>query len=109
MHDLPVPRLQGNPWEQLSPFLVDSPLYALQMDRDPFAEGGLDLLPDRLRFFRYERQILPRKNWRESLSELAYCRADFSVLRLPDSLFWAYAPLRPFLWIWRLLARLWPR
>jgi len=105
LHDLPVPCLQGNPWEQLSPFLVDSPLYALQMDRDPFAEGGLDLLPDRLRFFRYERQILPRKNWRESLSELAYCREDFGVLRLPDRLFWAYTPLRPFLWVWRHLLR----
>jgi hypothetical protein len=105
LHALPVPRLPGNPWEQLSPFLVDSPLYTLQMDRDPFAVGGLDLLPDRLRFFRYERQILPRKNWRESLSELAYCREDFGVLRLPDRLFWAYAPLRPFLWVWRHLLR----
>jgi hypothetical protein len=109
VHGLPMPRLQGNPWEQLSPFLVDSPLYALQMDRDPAAVGALDLLPDRLRLFRYERQILPRKNWRESLSELAYCREDFRVLRLPDRLFWAYAPLRPFLWVWRRLARTWPR
>jgi hypothetical protein len=23
------------------------------------------------------------------------------VLRLPDSLFWLYVPLRPFLWAWR--------
>ena len=101
VHALPVPRLPGNPWELLTPFLVDSPLYALQMDRDLFAVGALDLLPELLRFFRYERQILPRKNWRESFTELAYCREDFGVLRLPDRLFWAYALLRPFLWVWR--------
>ena len=52
LHALPLPRLPGNPWEQLSPFLVDSPLYALQMDRDLFAVGALDLLPELLRFFR---------------------------------------------------------
>jgi hypothetical protein len=27
------------------------------------------------------------------------------VLRLPDRLFWAYTPLRPFLWVWRHLLR----
>jgi hypothetical protein len=27
------------------------------------------------------------------------------VLRLPDRLFWAYAPLRPFLWVWRHIPR----
>jgi hypothetical protein len=110
LHGLPVPRLQGSPWEQLSPFLVDSPLYALQKDRVPTDRdltgvGALDLLPDQLRFIRYERQILPRKNWRDGLSELAYCREDFGVLRLPDRLFWAYAPLRPFLWVWRRVMR----
>jgi hypothetical protein len=103
VHGLPMPFLQGDLRDQLSPSLVNSPLYDLQMDRDLSAVGGLDFLPDRWRFFRYERQILPRRNWRESLSELAYCRADFSVLRLPDSLFWAYAPLRPLLWIWKKL------
>ena len=110
VHALPVPRLPGNPWEQLSPFLVDSPLYALQMDRDPMDRdpagmGALDVLADRLRIFRYVRQILPRKNWRESLSQLAYCREDFGVLRLPDRLYWAYIPLRPFLWVWRQIPR----
>jgi hypothetical protein len=75
------------------------------MDRDLFAVGALDLLPELLRFFRYERQILPRKNWRESLTELAYCREDFGVLRLPDRFYWAYTPLRPFLWVWRHIPR----
>jgi hypothetical protein len=31
------------------------------------------------------------------------------VLRLPDSLTWAYTPLHPILWAWVRLARIWTR
>jgi hypothetical protein len=111
VHGLPLPSLQGNPWKSLPSFLVDSPLRALKILKDRAARGPLELLPDseRFRLFRYGRLALPRRTWRESLNELAYCRDDFRVLRLPDSLIWAYAPLHPILWAWVRLARIWTR
>jgi hypothetical protein len=105
VHGLPLPRLHGNPWEELSSFLIDSPLYALKVYKDLAECGDLDLLSARLRLICYERLVLPRRTWRESLSELAYCREDFRVLRLPDRFYWAYAPLRPILWVWRRVLR----
>ena len=45
----------------------------------------------------------------KSLNELAYCRDDFRVLRLPDSLTWAYTPLHPILWAWVRIAKIWTR
>ena len=105
VNGLPLPGLQGNPWEDLSSFLIDSPLYALRISKDLSECGDLDLVPAHLRLACYQRLVLLRRTWRESLSDLAYCRADFQVLRLPDSLFWAYAPLRPVLWVWRRVLR----
>jgi hypothetical protein len=109
VYGLPLPELQRSPWENLSSFLIDSPLYSLKISKDPAASAALNLLPGRVRLMLYERQVLPRRSWRESLSELAYCREDFEVLRLPDSIFWAYVPLRPILWGWRKLSRVWAR
>jgi hypothetical protein len=109
VYRLPLPDLHGKPWEDLSSFLIESPLRALKVSKDPTTPGALDLLPIRLRRSRYERLVLHQRTWRESLSELAYYRGDFNVLRLPDSLFWAYAPLRPVLWAWRKLSRIWAR
>jgi hypothetical protein len=111
VYGLPLPDLQGDPWKSLPSFLIESPLRALKSSKDPAARGDLELIPDpeRLRLFRYGRLALPRRTWRESLDELAYCRDDFRVLRLPDSLIWAYTPLHPFLWAWVRLARIWTR
>jgi hypothetical protein len=111
VHGLPLPDLRGNPWKNLPSFLVKSPLRALKASKDPMAHGNLELLPQprRLRLFRYGRLALPRRTWREHLSELTYCRDDFRVLRLPDSLIWAYAPLHPILWAWTRLGRIWSR
>jgi hypothetical protein len=109
VHGLPLPRLPGNPWENLSSFLIDSPLYALKISKDAPACEEPDLLPGHFRLLCYEKLVLPRRTWRESLSELAYSRIDFKVFPLPDSLFWAYVPLRPFLWVWRKLLQIWPR
>ncbi|MGC9293464.1 MAG: nucleotidyltransferase domain-containing protein [Acidobacteriaceae bacterium] len=100
VYGLPLPHLPGAPWKDLPPVLVDAPLHALKIAKDRTC-NDLDMLPARLRLNRYERLLLPRRTWRESFFEFAYCRADFSVLRLPDGLFWAYAPLRPLLWFWR--------
>jgi hypothetical protein len=111
VHGLPLPNLHGDPWKSLPSFLVRSPLRALETTKDPMAQGALELVPQprRFRLFRYGRLALPRRTWRQHLSELTYCRDDFRVLRLPDSLVWAYTPLHPFLWAWVRLARLWTR
>jgi hypothetical protein len=111
VHGLSLPSLQGDPWKSLPSFLIDSPLRALKSSADPADRGRLELMPDldRFRLFRYGRLALPRRTWRESLYELAYCRDDFRVLRLPDSLTWAYTPLHPFLWAWVRLAKIWSR
>jgi len=111
VYGLPLPCVQGNPWRNLPSFLVDSPLRSLTALKDRATRRPLELLPDseRLRLFRYGRLALPRRTWRESLNELAYCRDDFKVLRLPDSLTWAYTPLHPILWAWVRLANIWKR
>lgn len=106
IHRLPLPYLHEIQWESLSSFLIGSPLYALKIPKDPAVCGVLDSLPGRLRLASYAKWLLPRKTWRESLSELFYFRQDFNELRLPDSLFWAYVPLRPILWIWRKSVRI---
>ena len=106
LYELPLPRLQGDAWENLSPFLVQSSLRALGASKDPASHGALDLLSDRIRRGRYDRLVQRHKTWRQILSELAYYRGDYQVLCLPDGLFWAYVPLRPFLWAWRNLSRI---
>jgi hypothetical protein len=105
VYGLPMPDISGNPWENLSSFLVNSPLYALKLSKDIAVCGDLDLLPARLRIICYEWLALRRRTWRECISEFVYCRADFRVLRLPDRFYWAYAPLRPFIWVWRQVLR----
>ena len=57
------------------------------------------------RLIRYQWLAVPQTTWRDHLAELAYRREDFQVLRLPDRFYWTYAPLRPFLWVWRRLLR----
>lgn len=111
VYGLPLPNLEGEPWKDLPPFLIDSPLRALKASKDSADRRPLELLPnpERLRLFRYGRLALPRRTWRESLDEIAYCRDDFRVLRLPDSLTWAYTPLHPILWAWVRLAKIWAR
>lgn len=89
------------------PLLVDMPLESLQLSEDPRGRFGMALLRNHTRMVRYERLVRPRKAWRESLSELFYCKQDFEMLPLPDSFFWAYKPLRPVLWLWRWAAQAW--
>jgi Uncharacterised nucleotidyltransferase len=105
VYKIPLPRIQGDVWRNLSPFLVKSSLHALGASQDPASGGALNLLYDRIRRSRYDRLVQRGLTWRQTISDLAYYRGDFELLRLPDRLFWAYAPLRPFLWIWRSISR----
>jgi hypothetical protein len=101
VYGLPVPDLPENPWKNLPSFLLARPLQDLKVREEPAAFGALAMARGYLRLIRYEWLAVPQKSARELLAELAYRREDFHVLRLPDCLYWAYAPLRPFLWVWR--------
>jgi hypothetical protein len=63
------------------------------------AEGLLQITSaSRVRFFR---QLRKRPDQGDAWRRLALSPYDFRALPLPDPLFWAYVPLRPFLWLWR--------
>jgi hypothetical protein len=102
------PVLTGNPSVDLPSLLIETPLSALMEAQEPESRTIPVEIRNRLRMSRFEKLSRPRKRWRESLSQLIYCREDFRTLCLPDSLFWAYIPLRPILWAWRLAASLVP-
>jgi len=101
VYGLPLPDLPGNPWRNLPSFLIARPLHDLKMFEDPAAFGELGMIRDNFRRIRYERLAVPQRTWRDHLAEFAYRREDFRVLHLPDRFYWAYTPLRPFLWVWR--------
>jgi hypothetical protein len=104
VYGLPLPVLAGDARTDLLPMLTGIPLQALQAPEEAaVALGGFRY---RLRLSRYERLLWPRKTWRESMSQLWYRREDFRAFPLPDSLFWAYVPLRPFLFAWRVVRKL---
>jgi hypothetical protein len=105
VYGLPVPDLPGNPWKNLPSFLITRPLHDIKVPGDHSALGALALAWDHFRRTRYERLAVPQKTGRDHLLELAYRREDFQVLRLPDRFYWAYTPLRPFLWVWRHMLR----
>jgi len=96
-----LPPLPGDAWKRFPAVLVNIPLEALK-GPEPFALPiSLTSMRYRLRMGRYETLLLPRRTWRASLAGLLYRREDFREMRLPDGLFWAYAPLHPVLWLWR--------
>jgi len=105
VYGLPLPVLPGNPWKNLPSFLIARPLHDLRMSEDPAAFGAMALIRENFRLIRYERLAVPQKIGRDLLAEFAYKREDFRVLRLPDRFYWAYTPLRPFLWVWRHVLR----
>jgi len=105
VHGLPMPDLPGNPWKNLPAYLIARPLHDLKIPEDPAKFGALAMVREHFRLIRYERLAVLHKTWRDHLAELAYRREDFTVLRLPDRFYWAYAPLRPFLWVWRRVLR----
>jgi hypothetical protein len=102
VYGLPVPVEDGRP---LPAYLVNRAVIELKTDAEPEPISPLNRLRRRLRHARYDRLLRPRKPWRQSFASLSYCREDYRVLPLPDRWFWAYVPLRPFLWAWRRLLR----
>jgi len=101
VYGLALPKLPEDAWKRLPSLLVEIPLQALKA-LEPFGlPVSVASMRYRLRMSRYEKLLLPRKTWRWSVSHLLYRREDFKELRLPDGLFWAYAPLHPVLWFWR--------
>jgi len=106
VYGLALPDLPEEVWREVPPSLIRASLRALRNPDEP-GTGALAVARARLARSRRARLINPAKRWRETFADLAYTRADFYVLRLPDSLFWAYAPLRPILWAWRLARRGW--
>jgi hypothetical protein len=101
LYGLSLPAPQGNPWMDLPSPLIEIPRCALMDAEEPETRTIPAEFRNRLRMSRFERLLRPRKIWRDRFSEFLYCREDFRSLRLPDSLFWAYVPLRPILWVWR--------
>jgi hypothetical protein len=108
-HGLSLPDLPGNPYKNLPSFLIHNPLRALQVVHEPGDGGALDSLRETLCWNIHDLLALPQKSWRETLARRVYFPSDYEVVRLPDYLFWAYAPLRPVLWAWRTLSRTWAR
>lgn len=107
VYGLPVPDLPENASMDRSSSLIRMPLQSLKAHQALADCNGLGLIRNRLRTGRYERLLRPQKTWRDSLSEVFYCQQDFAMLPLPDSLFWAYKPLRPLLWLWRWAWQAW--
>lgn len=100
-YGLELPELPGNPFECLPSLLTEIPLQVLQAPDPGATPVSAASLRYRLRMIRYERLLLPRRTLRGTLSNLLYRREDFKPLPLPDSLFWAYRPLHPILWLSR--------
>jgi hypothetical protein len=109
VYGIPLPDLAQEIGAGCSPLLVEAPLRALMDPGEPIAEVGLEKFRNRIRRSRYERLLWPRKSRWSSVADLFYSREDFRTIALPDTLFWAYIPLRPVLWLWRWLRRLLPR
>jgi hypothetical protein len=102
-YGLPVPEAIEREVRGLDPFLVNR---AVEKLTDPAESGvaakqSLKGVRDRVLNAMYERRLWPAKSRREILEQVAFCAADFEVIRLSDRLFWLYVPLRPCVWAWR--------
>jgi hypothetical protein len=49
----------------------------------------------------YLMRLKPSQPYGMLLKGMLICPADFTIVPLPDSLFWLYIPLRPVFWLWR--------
>lgn len=83
------------------PILVDVPLQAIVVAPVQGAPITFASFRNRIRMSRYKKLLWPGTSLRSSLGEIFHCREDYKLVSLPDSLFWAYKPLRPFLWLWK--------
>lgn len=103
LYGLPAPEMPPDHGTRSSALLVEIACEALSDSNVPAFRTDLASLRYRLRMSRYERMLSPRKPLRRSLAELFHCREDFRTMPLPDRLFWLYKPLRPILWLARLV------
>jgi hypothetical protein len=101
VYGLPMPESLEAMQRKLPRSLIDGSLHALKAREEPEERTPVASFLDGLRMHRYGRLALSQRISWETLGRYGYCRGDFHVLHLPDRLFWAYAPLRPLLWLWR--------
>lgn len=108
VYGLALPDLPELASQPEASWLTAMPLQALKSFEEP-GPGRVSWASflHKVRRQRYERKLCPRKPWRQFFDQLLYCREDFRVFPLPDSLFWAYKPLRPFLWLYRWARQKW--
>ncbi len=101
LYRLPLPNMPDNTGKDLQPYLIETPVCALSNPKVPAYRTDLANFLYKVQLSHYEHVLRPRRTWRESLGGFFHSPHDFRTLSLPDSLFWAYKPLRPFLWLWR--------
>lgn len=103
-HGISVPGAAAS-GRRLPSFVIEKAVVDMNTAVEPEPISALRRLRRGFQRARYDRLLRPYRSWRRSLAGLAYSREDFQVLPLPDKLFWAYAPLRPAIWVWRRLIR----
>jgi hypothetical protein len=104
-YDLAFPNIEETLYKTLPYPLACKAVRDLTAPGEPAELNALAGFKERVRNSRYNRLLWPHRSWWKSLAWFTHCRFDFRVLRLPDSLFWLYTPLRPFLWVWRCTRR----
>jgi len=103
-YGLPLPAVAER-GKRLPAFLVERSVFELKASREPELLAPMQRVQRQFHMTRYMRLLRPQTSWGKRFSDLCYSEVDFRVLSLPDKLFWAYVPLRPFLWAWRRLIR----
>jgi hypothetical protein len=104
-YDLAFPNIAETLGKALPYPLACKSVRDLTAPREPAELDALAHFMERVRNSRYNRLLWPHRSWWKNLAWFTYSLSDFRVLRLPDSLFWLYIPLRPFLWVWRCMRR----
>jgi hypothetical protein len=104
-YDLAFPHMAGTLRNTLPYPLACRAVRDLTATGEPVELNVLAAFKEGVRNSRYNRLLWPHRSWWKNLAGFPNCRLDFRVLRLPDSLFWLYMPLRPFLWMWRHMRR----
>jgi hypothetical protein len=102
-YGLPTDICAHGRFDVLPSAMVAKALRELRAPDEREERGAFARVFEEIRSYRYKRQLWPYKSRWENFAAVALRRVDFKVLRLPDSMFWLYIPLRPFLWTWRQL------
>lgn len=97
-YDLALPNVPRSISKRLPYLLSCEAVRAFTPCSEPNKRNVWVRVKERVETYRYNRELWRHRSW---WSRATYCRLDFKILRLPDSLFWLYTPLRPFLWLWR--------